>query len=454
MAEQIISPGVFTRENDQTFLPQGVGAIGAAIVGPTVKGPAFVPTVVRSFAEYERRFGGLSSETFIPQTVREYLKNAGSVTVTRVLAGGGYTYAAATNPFVVVAVSASSAPSASSNRNILLGVIFPSKATSTPGLESSVMTGTSGSHGRVNEDFSLTLNGTNVTSTQLSASLNPASSNYIFKQLGSNPNNSKKSTTTYGGSDTLPGYTYNNWKSLTSTMLSATTKEAATITFPTLYPTESMGNGLAAAAINPLSSSIIVTDADGRQTTILLVSSSIVGGHANVGAVNVGHKTGSVIFVNEIQNEYHFTQAKYGGSTNTSPLGAGANDISGSDLVNILTASLASLSGSATQPGFTVTSTGASITFTFSEAGAANNVELKGTTINASASVAFSSQGSDVDGYKGVNADRFIIFASQSADMAFNGLSGTVEKYSYASTPFVTSQFLDSNKTTKVRFKR
>jgi len=81
MAEQIISPGVFTRENDQTFLPQGVGAIGAAIVGPTVKGPAFVPTVVRSFAEYERRFGGLSSETFIPQTVREYLKNAGSVTV-------------------------------------------------------------------------------------------------------------------------------------------------------------------------------------------------------------------------------------------------------------------------------------------------------------------------------------------------------------------------------------
>ena len=92
MAEQIISPGVFTRENDQSFLPQGVGAIGAAIVGPTVKGPAFVPTVVRSFAEYERRFGGLSKDTFVPQTVREYLRNAGSVTVTRVLAGGGYTF--------------------------------------------------------------------------------------------------------------------------------------------------------------------------------------------------------------------------------------------------------------------------------------------------------------------------------------------------------------------------
>ena len=73
MAENIISPGVFTRENDLSFLPQGVGSIGAAIVGPTVKGPAFVPTVVRSFAEYERRFGSLSSETYVPQTVREYL---------------------------------------------------------------------------------------------------------------------------------------------------------------------------------------------------------------------------------------------------------------------------------------------------------------------------------------------------------------------------------------------
>ena len=70
-----------------------MGAIGAAIIGPTEKGPAFIPTVVRSFSEFERRFGGLDPETFVPQTVREYLKNAGSVTVCRVLAGGGYTFA-------------------------------------------------------------------------------------------------------------------------------------------------------------------------------------------------------------------------------------------------------------------------------------------------------------------------------------------------------------------------
>ena len=94
MAEQIISPGVFTRENDLSFLPAGVASIGAAVIGPTVKGPAFVPSVVRSFAEYEQRFGPLSSDTYVPQTVREYLKNAGSVTVVRVLAGAGYSYTA------------------------------------------------------------------------------------------------------------------------------------------------------------------------------------------------------------------------------------------------------------------------------------------------------------------------------------------------------------------------
>ena len=56
MAEKIISPGVFTKEIDQSFLPAAIGEIGAAIVGPTVKGPALVPTVVNSFDEYEQTF--------------------------------------------------------------------------------------------------------------------------------------------------------------------------------------------------------------------------------------------------------------------------------------------------------------------------------------------------------------------------------------------------------------
>ena len=46
MAEKILSPGVFTNEIDESFLPAAVGEIGAAIIGPTVKGPSLVPRIL------------------------------------------------------------------------------------------------------------------------------------------------------------------------------------------------------------------------------------------------------------------------------------------------------------------------------------------------------------------------------------------------------------------------
>ncbi len=223
MAEQIISPGVFTRENDLTFLPQGVGQIGAAVVGPTVKGPAFVPTVVRSFAEYERKFGGMSRETYVPQTVREYLKNAGSVTVCRVLAGGGYSYVTGTNDPVYI-LSSGSADSGATSGFVLLGALFPSKATSKPDLGDTTMHGGGVQSGvapvSITSSFAVTLNGTNATSTTLSASLDKSNTNYIFKQLGDNPNNSKSSTTQYAGT---PAYSYLEFKdSINSVFTTAT----------------------------------------------------------------------------------------------------------------------------------------------------------------------------------------------------------------------------------------
>ena len=57
MAEKIVSPGVFTNEVDASFLPAAIAEIGAAFIGPTVKGPALVPTVVNSYGEYQARFG-------------------------------------------------------------------------------------------------------------------------------------------------------------------------------------------------------------------------------------------------------------------------------------------------------------------------------------------------------------------------------------------------------------
>ena len=90
MAERIVSPGVFTRERDLSFLPVGVGEIGAAIIGPTRKGPAFVPTVVTSFADFEEIFGTYTTDYYTPYAVREYLRSAGSVTIVKVGYLGGY----------------------------------------------------------------------------------------------------------------------------------------------------------------------------------------------------------------------------------------------------------------------------------------------------------------------------------------------------------------------------
>ena len=90
MAERIVSPGVFTREKDLSFLPQGISEIGAAIIGPTQKGPAFTPTQVSNFSEFEEIFGSLDSRFYVPYTAKQYLKSAGTVTIVRVLGIGGY----------------------------------------------------------------------------------------------------------------------------------------------------------------------------------------------------------------------------------------------------------------------------------------------------------------------------------------------------------------------------
>ncbi len=89
MAEKIVSPGVFTRENDLSFLPQGISQIGAAVVGPTEKGPAFLPTLIQTQAEYEAIFG-TPKDYYTGYAVQNYLRDAGAVTVVRVAGVGGY----------------------------------------------------------------------------------------------------------------------------------------------------------------------------------------------------------------------------------------------------------------------------------------------------------------------------------------------------------------------------
>jgi hypothetical protein len=90
MAERIVSPGVFTNEVDQSFLAGGVAQIGAAIVGPTVKGPALVPTQVTSYGDFEAIFGSYTDDSYVPFVVRDYLRSGNVITVTRLLYEDGY----------------------------------------------------------------------------------------------------------------------------------------------------------------------------------------------------------------------------------------------------------------------------------------------------------------------------------------------------------------------------
>ena len=90
MAEKIVSPGVFTNEIDQSFLPATAGPIGAAIVGPTVKGPILEPTVVSSYSEYVSIFGEIIEsgsdkyQYLTSHAAQEYLRQGGPLTVVRV----------------------------------------------------------------------------------------------------------------------------------------------------------------------------------------------------------------------------------------------------------------------------------------------------------------------------------------------------------------------------------
>lgn len=98
MAKNVfLSPGVFTREFDASFRQAEVPPVGAAIIGPTVRGPALVPTPLGTYSEYIRWFGDVFSsgsgavereyKYLTTYAVQEYLRYGDVITVVRILAG-------------------------------------------------------------------------------------------------------------------------------------------------------------------------------------------------------------------------------------------------------------------------------------------------------------------------------------------------------------------------------
>lgn len=171
MAERLISPGVFTVERDLSFLPQGIAEIGAAFIGPTLKGPAFRPVIVESQEEFTALFGDTTPDYYTPYAVQNYLREAGRATVCRVLGLDGYDNTVTESLIVYLNSGSVSTP---------LGVIFPSRKGVT------IPTG-SVTPGGTSTQFSLTISGTNGSETFNSMSIDTSSRNYFAKIFGTTP---------------------------------------------------------------------------------------------------------------------------------------------------------------------------------------------------------------------------------------------------------------------------
>ena len=94
MAETLLSPGVLTRENDQTQITQGPVVAAAAILGPTTKGPVNIPTLVTSYSDYKNKFGGsfesasITYEYLTSISAFNYFQAGGeTMLVTRIVSG-------------------------------------------------------------------------------------------------------------------------------------------------------------------------------------------------------------------------------------------------------------------------------------------------------------------------------------------------------------------------------
>lgn len=180
MTEQILSAGVYTSENDQSFYGQGAIETSLALVGPTEKGPAFVPTDITSYGQFTAFFGADASDSYVPQTAYSYLQAGSTVKVTRILGNGGFSYDSNRKLAVLVTGSALT--------GTILAAFYPTKNdTPTLGITGSVLGPLTGSMG-----FNLFAQSSSVDvgtlSASFSASLNPTSTNYIPKVLGTEAN--------------------------------------------------------------------------------------------------------------------------------------------------------------------------------------------------------------------------------------------------------------------------
>jgi hypothetical protein len=82
--ETLVSPGVLLQEVDKSYITPGTDPSGLAVIGPAVKGPIEVPTLINNFQQYKDTFGttfesaSQGYEYFTSLAARNYFKNGGN----------------------------------------------------------------------------------------------------------------------------------------------------------------------------------------------------------------------------------------------------------------------------------------------------------------------------------------------------------------------------------------
>ena len=106
MANFSVSPGVTTSEIDNTFLTGQPVQAGAAIIGPTVKGPVEIPTLVTSYSDYVNKFGDIlisGSDTysyFTSISAYNYFNNGGTSLIVARIVSSSTAYTPATSSII------------------------------------------------------------------------------------------------------------------------------------------------------------------------------------------------------------------------------------------------------------------------------------------------------------------------------------------------------------------
>jgi hypothetical protein len=225
MVETLISPGVLAIENDQSFITQQPITVGAAIIGPTVKGPVEVPTIVTSYSDYQNKFG----TTFISGSqvysyftsiaAYNYFNNGGqTLLVSRIVSG---TFSEATTE--VGTTGLNGITNSNTSASLILATLSEGAIMNSTGSEDASGALASGSADNIrwqilNNDtasgtFSLlirqgddTTNDPSVLETWTNLSMDPTAPNFVTKVIGDSKSNYNATTNQIEVSGSTPNF--------------------------------------------------------------------------------------------------------------------------------------------------------------------------------------------------------------------------------------------------------